>query len=132
MNNRSVIYDYIDKDGVNIIKAWLDQKEPKAKAKLNNRLNTLEQMDRAEWGKLNTEVLKGDKDGLVAVRVQFRRIQYRMLGYDGSNRGEFTLLACGEEHNNRYIPLDIGRQAFERIRDVEANPIARRVRHDFR
>ena len=129
MKTTSLIYDYVDVNGINIIRAWLDQKE--SKAKLNARLSILEQMDRAEWGKLNTEVLKGDKDGLVAVRVQFRRIQYRMLGYDGSNRGEFTLLACGEEHNNKYIPLDIGRKAFDRIRDIEANPIARRVRHDF-
>lgn len=126
------LFDYVDINDINIIKAWLDQKEPKTKAKLNARLNALEQMDRAEWGKLNTEVLKGDKDGLVAVKVQFRRIQYRMLGYDGPNRGEFTLLVCGEEHNNKYIPLDIGRKAFERIRDIEANPITRRIRHDFR
>ncbi|MCJ7769433.1 MAG: hypothetical protein MUO92_03020, partial [Dehalococcoidales bacterium] len=86
------LFDYVDINGINIIKAWIDQKEPKTKAKLNARLNALEQMDRAEWGKLNTEVLKGDKNGLVAVRVKFRRIQYSMLGYDGPDRGELTLL----------------------------------------
>ncbi len=132
MKTTSLIYDYVDVNSINIIKGWLDGLEPKAKAKVTTKLNVLEQMDRAEWGKLDTEVLKGDKDGLVAVKLQYRRIQYRMLGYDGSNRGEFTLLACGEEHNNKYIPLDIGRKAFERIRDIEANPIARRVRHDFK
>ncbi len=125
------LFDYVDINGINIIKAWLDQKEPKTKAKLKVRLNTLELMDRAEWGKLNTEVLKGDKNGLVAVKVLFGKIQYRMLGYDGPNRGEFTILACGTEHNNRYIPLDIGPIAFRRMTAVEANPIARRTRHDF-
>ncbi len=125
------LFDYVDINDINVIKAWLDQKEPKAKAKLKTRLIILEQMDRAEWGKLNTEVLKGDKNGLVAVKVLYRRIQYRMLGYDGPNRGEFTILACGTEHNNRYIPLDIGPIAFGRMTAVGANPIARRTRHDF-
>lgn len=132
MGNVSRIYDFIDINGVNIIRAWLDDRGPKAKAKLNARLNALEGMSRAEWGKLNTEVLTGDKDGLVAVRVSCQRVQYRMLGYDGPNRGEFTLLACGKESNNKYIPLSIGEKAFERRALVEADPIHRRVHHDFR
>ncbi len=99
---------------------------------MNARLNVLEQINRAEWGMLETEVLKGDKDGLVAVRKEHQRIQYRMLGYDGPYRGEFTILACGTERNDRYIPLDIGRKAFERRTEVEANPRTRRIRHDFR
>jgi hypothetical protein len=78
-----------------------------------------------------TEVLKGDKDGLIAVRAKYNRIQYRLLGYDGPHRGEFTLLACGTEKNNRYEPLDIGRKAFERREAVEGNPTARRRRHGF-
>jgi hypothetical protein len=127
----SLIYDYVDTNGINIVKAWLDQQGDRAKAKLNTRLNTLEQISRTEWGKLNTEVLKGDKDGLIAVRVLYEGIQYRLLGYDGPNRSEFTLLICGEERNNKYIPLDMGRKAFERIKNIEVNPIARRVRHDF-
>lgn len=126
------LFDYVDINDINVIKAWFDHLEPRAKAKLNTRLNALEQMNRAEWSKLNTEVLKGDKDGLIAVKVLYQGIQYRLLGYDGPNRGEFTLLACGEERNNRYTPLDIGRKAFERRTSIEANPIARRIRHDFR
>ena len=129
--NTVSLFDYVDINGINVIKAWLDQKEPKTKAKLIARLNVLEQMDRAEWGKLNTEVLKGDKNGLVAVKVLFGKIQYRMLGYDGPDRGEFTILACGTEHNNNYIPLGIGPIAFERRAAIRENPIARRTRHDF-
>ena len=131
MNQKSLIYDYIDDDGANIIKAWLDQIDAKAKAKLNTRLNILEQTNRTEWNKLNTEVLQGDKDGLVAVRVECNRIQYRLLGYDGPNRSEFTLLACCIERNDKYIPLDIGKPSFKRRTAVGANPITRRIRHDF-
>jgi hypothetical protein len=132
MSIECVIYDYVDYDSVNIVKNWLDQLAIKAKAKLNTRLNTLEQLDPIEWGKCNTEVLKGDKDGLVAVRVEYNKIQYRILGYYGPGRREFTLLACCTERNNKYIPLTIGRTAFEHRAAVEANPIARRVRHDLR
>jgi len=127
----SLFCDYIDVNGVNVIKIWLDGLEPGAKARLNARLNALEQMNRTEWGMPMTEVLKGDKDGLIAVRAKYNRIQYRLLGYDGPYRGEFTILACGTERNNRYIPLNIGEKAFERIETVEGNPTARRRRHDF-
>ena len=123
----SLFYDYVDINGVNIVKAWLDQLPPNTKAKLSARFNALEQMNRPEWSMPMTEVLKGDKDGLIAVRATSQRIQYRLLGYDGPNRGEFTLLACGTERNDKYIPLDIGRIAFERRTVVGANPIARRT-----
>lgn len=127
----SLFYDYIDINGVNVIKGWLDGLEPKAKAKLNTRLNTLEYLDRGEWDLPMTEILKGDKDGLIAVRAKYNRIQYRLLGYYGPYRGEVTLLACGTEKNNKYEPLDIGRKAFERIEAVKENPTARRRCHDF-
>jgi len=132
MSSNNLIYDFVDINGINIIKVWLDQIAPKTKAKLNTRLNILEQISRAEWGKYNTEVLKGDKDGLIAVKVLYRKIQYRLLGYDGPKRGEFTLLACGKERNDRYTPLDIGEKSFKRIMEIENNPTARRTRHDFR
>lgn len=131
MNVVSPIYDYIDVHGTNVIKAWLNQQQHKAKAKLNIRLNVLEQRNRTEWAKFDVEVLKGDKDGLIAIKVSYRRIQYRLIGYGGRNPGEFTLLVCGKEQNNRYIPLNMGRQAFERIAEVNANPAGRRIRHDF-
>lgn len=132
MNVVSPIYDYIDIHGINVIRAWLDQQETKAKAKLDARLITLEQINRTEWAKYNVEVLKGDKDGLIAIKVSYRRNQYRLIGYDGPNRGEFTLLVCGKEQNNKYIPLNMGRQAFERIAEINANPTGRKIHHDFR
>lgn len=132
MANVSIFYDYVDVYSINVIKAWLDQLGPKVKAKLNTRLNTLEQINRTEWVMPMTEVLKGDKDGLIAVRVGYQGIAYRLLGYDGPNRGEFTLLAYCTERDGKYIPLDIGRESFERRTAIEANPGARRTRHDFR
>jgi hypothetical protein len=131
MNRVSLIYDYVDENGVYIVRTWLDAIDPKAKAKLNVRFNNLEQANRAEWIKYNTEVLSGDKDGLIAVRVEYNKIQYRILGYDGPNRGEFTLLACGKERNDKYIPRDIGKIANERITAISTKPNARRICHDF-
>ena len=132
MRTVSLFYDYVEMDGVKIIKAWLDSLPLKTKAKVNARLGALEQLDRTEWHHtLWTEVLIGDKDGLIAVKVKYKRIQYRLLGYDGPARGEFTLLTICEERNNKYIPLDIATKTFERKTAVDANPIARRTRHDF-
>ena len=127
----SLFYDYVDINGVNIVKVWLDSLPPKTKASVTARLIALELLDRTEWKMPLTEVLKGDKDGLIAVRVQSLGIQYRLLGYDGPNRGELTLVAYATERNDKYIPLDIGRQSFERRTAVNANPFVRRIRHDF-
>lgn len=126
-----LFYDYIDANGINIIKTELDSLELKVKAKINARLIALEQMNLAEWGKLNTEVLKGDKDGLLAVRVESQRIQHRLLGYYGPQRGECTLLAYCTERGNKYTPLNIGEIAFRRRTETLINPNGRRVRHDF-
>lgn len=131
MKNVSLFYDYVDMDGVNIIKAWLDSLPLKTKAKVNARLGALEQLDRTEWKMPLTEVLTGDKDGLIAVRVKYNKIEYRLLGYYGPERGEFTLLTHCKESNDRYIPLDIATKTFERRTAVEANHFARRSRHDF-
>jgi hypothetical protein len=132
MDEKSLIYDYIDLDGGNVIRGWLESLPVKVKAKINNRLNALEQISRAEWHTLNTEILHGDKDGLVAIRISYQSIQYRLLGYDGPFRSDFTLLAYCEEHNNKYLPLSIGTTAFSRKAIVEANPMIRRTRHDYR
>ncbi len=126
------IFDYVDVNGLNIIRDWLDSIPVKAKAKITAILNALEQTDRTEWHHTKcTEVLKGDKDGLVSVKALSQRIQYRILGYDGPNRGEFTLLAPCIERSNRYEPRDIGTTAFRRMAEVNVNPRFRRVRHDF-
>jgi len=133
MNIVSRVYDYVDITGTNIIKSWYDELEPKLKAKFTSRIITLEQMSRPDWAKNKwIEVLTGDKDGLIAIKVEHQRIQYRLLGYDGPFRREFTLLANGTEHNNKYIPLEIGTIAFRRKNEVNNNPINRRVRHDYR
>lgn len=129
--NIITIYDYVGTDGVNIVKIWLDQLDPKAKAKLTVKFNVLEQTLRAEWNKHNTEVLQGDKDGLIAVRVEYHGIQYRILGFDGPYRGEFTLLVCCRERNDKYVPLESGKVAIERRKAIEVNPKDRRISHDF-
>jgi hypothetical protein len=132
MNIASLFYDYVDVDGNNIIKAWLDVQPKKVKAKITDRLTQLEQIDRIDWHHtLYTETLKGDKDGLVSVKALFRGVQYRLLGYDGPNRGEFTLLAPCKERNDRYEPLNVGQIAFKRRDDVQTNPVDRRIRHVF-
>lgn len=126
------IYDYQDINEINRVKVWLDDQHPKVKAKLNTRLNNLEQISRSEWRTLNTEVLSGDKDGLISIRVEYQGVQYRLIGYDGPNRGEFTILGCCTEQNNKYRPLNIGRTCFDRIKEIDKNPDSRRVSHDYR
>jgi hypothetical protein len=41
------IYDYQDINEINRVKVWLDDQQPKVKAKLNTRLNNLEQISRS-------------------------------------------------------------------------------------
>lgn len=126
-----LVYDYLDVAGVNIVEDWLKDQQVSVKAKVTTRLSALDEMPQKDWHFLNTEILHGDKDGLVAVRIGFR-VAYRLLGCYGPTRNSFTLLACGTERGYKYIPLDIGETAFKRKALVEANPSARRVRHDFR
>ena len=126
-----LFYDYIDAGGINIIKTQLDGLGSKVKATFTARLIALEQMNQADWKWPMIEMLKGDKDGLLAVRAKCQRIQHRLLGYYGPYRGECTLLAYCTERDGKYIPLSSGDTAFNRITEIQANPTARRIRHDF-
>jgi putative component of toxin-antitoxin plasmid stabilization module len=133
MTTVNLFYDFVDAKGVNIIRDWLDGLDPKAKAKVNARLNVLEQMDHVEWIRTNyVEILTGDKDGLIAIRLKYNRIQYRLLGYYGPDRGEVTLLVVCTERNDKYTPLGAHNTAFNRIGEVDENPTLRKVRHEFR
>ncbi len=125
-------YDYVNTNGINIIKAELDGLGVKVKAKITTKLNALEQMEQADWrGSKMIEVLKGDKDGLLAVRAEWQGVQHRLLGYYGPERGECTLLAYCTERGGKYIPKEIGEIAQGRIVETDVNPAARRIRHDF-
>lgn len=127
-----LIYDYVDIDGTNVVQDWLSAQQIRVRAKITTRLNYLDQTPQSEWGLPYTEVLHGDKDGLVAVRSSFGKIAPRLLGYFGPTRNTFTILACCTERGDKYIPLSIGETAFKRKTLVEANPSSRRVRHAFR
>ena len=68
----------------------------------------------------DTRVLKGECDGLVELRIPFNKVQYRMLGFYGPQRGQFTIVLGTTEESRQLQPStrDACKNALKRKKQV--------------
>ena len=130
MSAEFTFFDYVDADGINTIRAWMDGPGRAARAKFNNRLRNLEAAPPGDWSRPYVDTLTGECAGLFEVRVRVSRQQYRILGFHGPGQRLPTLALCITKAGNEVPPEECSRAL--RIKDaVEAQPLERRERHDF-
>jgi len=120
--------DYVDDDGENQIKPWLDSLPKAAKVKINAVLRRLEV--RELLGEPEMKQLKGACDGLLEVRVRDSRVQYRPLGCYGPGNHEVTLLIGAVEKGNKFEPRTACAIALTRKYAIQGGEHVRD--HDFR
>jgi hypothetical protein len=82
-------FDFMDGRGVNLIRKWLDGLPDTASAKINTRI--LFMMAMPVWPEQYISAIRGWPD-LVELRVVSAGSQYRILGFYGPRRREFTLV----------------------------------------
>ena len=130
MGAEFTFFDYVDANGVNTIRAWMDGPGRAARAKFNTWLGHLEATAPGEWKRPIVDTLTGDCFGLFEVRASIERHQYRILGFHGPRQREATL-AVGILKSGKVVPIGDCREALS-IKDiVEAQPDDRRERHAF-
>lgn len=115
-------WDYVDAQGRNQIKDWLDSfRNKKTRTQIRSKLVSLFQLPNAE-GALKYpryEKLLGQHSDLIAIRWERNKIQYRVFAcYGNEARKEVWLLAGGTEQNNHYRPPGILATALERRSDI--------------
>ncbi len=83
-------FDFLEADGGNAIRAWLQDLPQEAQAKIDARLLQMAGMA-PPWPEKWISSIKGYED-LIELRIPCNRVQYRPLGFYGPDRLEFTLL----------------------------------------
>lgn len=81
--------DYLDQDGGNPIRKWIDKQPKKARAKIDAWILILEGI--SVWPPQYVSALKGCRD-VFELRIVQNGVQYRPLGCFGPDKREFTLL----------------------------------------
>src|SRR5579859_6039420 len=111
--------DFLEADASNTILAWLNSlrldrgREPRAKVKINTRIQYLEALENWDWPPHMIARL-ACYDEIYELRVVHKNIQYRPLGCYGPGQREFTLLVGAREENDDFRPREAPRIAKER------------------
>jgi hypothetical protein len=127
--------DFLETDGDNAILAWLNALrldrggEPRAKVKINTRIQYLEAQENWNWPPYMIVHL-ADCDGIFELRVVHKNVQYRPLGCYGPGEREFTLLIGACEENDDFRPREAPRIAEDRRATILRDP-GRVCRHDY-
>jgi phage-related protein len=109
------ILDYVELTGRNQIREWLDGLPPKDQAKIDERLRTMEQLDK--WSEKWVSKYEGT-DEIYEFRITSNKIQYRPLGaYHGRKR--YVILVGAIEKNDK-IPKRNIETAKRRLNNIRS------------
>jgi hypothetical protein len=118
--------DFLDSDGTNLIRPWLDGLPSKARAKINTRLLFMQATP--IWPEQYISALK-DWPALLELRIVCDGNQYRPLGFYGPGRREFTLVLGAVEKGK--LPSRVLEAADANRRIVIASGRSRVGKHQF-
>ena len=127
--------DFVDENGTNRIKEWVESLPPSAtkrvKAKLNAHILHLQAQTELAGGPYMTS-LHGECANLLEIKLRVGRVQYRPLACYGPGQREVTLLFGAEERGGKLKPTSACSRALKRRELVLADTQRRRVcDHDF-
>jgi hypothetical protein len=124
--------DYVDEQGRNQVRAWIDSLPPsdrvKAESKLDATLLSLIEASQLEPPQVKPWV---GSPGILELRFSVGRIAYRPLMAYRPPAREVVILIGAKEVNDRIVPASAPARASER-RQVILNDHRRAVPHDYR
>ncbi|MBI2987622.1 MAG: type II toxin-antitoxin system RelE/ParE family toxin [Deltaproteobacteria bacterium] len=113
-------FDFMRNPGRDAIEEWTQSLPKPAKADFEALLSVLavtKTWDNRDVSALRGGVAKGK--GILEIKFSRAGIQYRVLGFYGLNRGEFTLLIGCTHKQRRYNPTNAIDTAIDRKNKVE-------------
>jgi hypothetical protein len=97
-----------------MISDWFDHQRPDVQAAMIVALEFLEQRPRDEWRRPEFDLLSGKFRAIGEIRLKLDK-QYRILGYFGPNRSDFTMLVGSSKKGKNYDPRNALETALERM-----------------
>jgi hypothetical protein len=103
------------------ITEWLLSLSPAVQAVFDDRIGFLGIHPRKDWQFPEFRVLRGreGKYGLSEIRWQEDGVQWRVLGFFGTQEMQYTLLVGCSHKQNRYTPSDSLDTAIKRKKEIE-------------
>jgi hypothetical protein len=123
-------HDFIDRGGGNPIREWLHSLEVAARIEFQEALRTLEEVQQPSRNELKP-LTEGKCKGLWEVRLRWKKVQYRPIGFQGPGKRELTLLFVATIRDNKLNPPNTCDTANRRRALVEADPIRRKCEHRY-
>ncbi|MBF8264658.1 MAG: hypothetical protein HW384_522 [Dehalococcoidia bacterium] len=134
MGSEFTFYDYIDANGVNVIRNWLNGDGKPAKMFFTTIIGQLEASPPpggkdSVWKHPYTWPMKGEWDGFFELRKEASGVQYRLLG---QIRNRVVFLVAYGIHKDQYYNTDVTSQtARNRVNQMEDNPAKYRREHGY-
>lgn len=131
MGAEFTFYDYIDENGINVVREWLHGEGVKVTADFNAKIMHLEATKKGLWSRPTFDDLKDDCDGLFELRGQTGKIKLRLLGFFHPSQEKDATLVLGFRKTGKLARKYPCAEAF-RLRDqVLAGAKRHRVIHDI-
>lgn len=122
------IYDYVNAQGENEFKKWTEEQQKAPRAKLNQKIDMLEQHGDELFPNILTD---SGTPGIQKLRIK-GNVQLRPLLCKGpvDIHSEYTLLMGAKETDGKWSPKDAPNTANGKKLAVIADPSHRRKRHE--
>ena len=117
-----VFRSYVSPNGRDVIQKWCEDVGAGAHAAFDVVLETLAQQPIDEWGRPEFAPLSGRHKKIGELRFDFKKLEYRPMGFFGPNRHEFTILIGATKKGKIYDPRDANYTAVTRMAEVIKNP----------
>jgi len=117
---------YISPTGQDMIDDWYKRRSEKVQAALDVALEYLVQRPRDEWRRPQFDLLSGKMRAIGEIRLKVDK-QYRVLGFFGPGRSDFTLLIGASKKGTTYDPIDTLETALKRMAEVTTHEGRSRV-----
>jgi hypothetical protein len=111
---------YITPMGRDVIDDWRGRQSDEVCAAFDVALEYLVQRHRTEWQRPDFDLLSGKMREIGEIRLKVDK-QYRILGFFGPSRSEFTLLLAASKKGKTYDPVSALETALERMAQVKSD-----------
>jgi hypothetical protein len=108
---------YVSPSGRDMIDDWNSRQSDGVQAAVAVALEYLVQRPRNEWRRPDFDLLSGKMREIGEIRFRVDK-QYRILGFFGPGRSEFTLLVGASKKGRSYDPKNALETALDRSKDV--------------
>lgn len=97
---------YHDSNGKDVIDEWYQSQDASVRAEMDAVIEYLLNKPRDEWKRPKFDLLKDNKSGkckgLSEIRFKVNNIQYRVLGFFGSERLVYVLVDVGKKTDENF------------------------------